>query len=130
MAEMLTTAAVADALGIQRRTVNQLRFRGSLPEPDARDENGRLLWKRATIRTWARTTGRPFAGDAPDLIGRAAAARILGIYPDAVTALVREGVLRPAAKAPGRKGAYWFRRDDIESDRVRRAVIDRGRVSA
>ena len=53
----LDTTEVAELLDVQRRTVNQWRFRDILPEPDL-VVSGRPAWMETTITGWARETGR------------------------------------------------------------------------
>lgn len=57
MIDLLGLAEIAELLGIRRASVDQLRWRGVLPEPDAM-VSGRPLWHRETIERWARETGR------------------------------------------------------------------------
>ena len=49
------------------------------------------------------------------------AAQRLGVSVPTVTKLARDGVLVPAAKAPGRRGAYLFDEHDVERVRDERS---------
>ena len=40
-------------------------------------------------------------------------ARLMGLSPSGVSRRVRRGVLKPVTKAPGVRGAYFFRRADV-----------------
>lgn len=60
-----------------------------------------------------------------DLIGTREAAAILGINDVTLTRWTRADKLTPAAKAPGIRGAYLFRRADIEElADLRRSQLD------
>ena len=48
----LGLAEIAQLLGIQRRSVDRMKARGSLPEPDGY-VSGSPVWWRETIETWA-----------------------------------------------------------------------------
>lgn len=50
----------------------------------------------------------------PDLVTTREAAAQLRTSPATVTRWVRNGILRPATQAPGRRGAYLFDRAYIE----------------
>jgi DNA-binding transcriptional regulator YdaS (Cro superfamily) len=43
------------------------------------------------------------------------AARILGVTPSTVSRMVARRTLTPSRKAPGLRGAMWFRRADVET---------------
>lgn len=65
-----------------------------------------------------------------DLIPTTEAAHILGCSDVfAVHRLVRSGALRPAMKAPGRRGALLFARADVEALRDARAAAKPGAVA-
>lgn len=49
----------------------------------------------------------------PDLITAAEVARIYGCHVRTVHRLVERGDLEPAMKAPGLRGALFFRRNDV-----------------
>mgnify|MGYP001366195301 CR=1 FL=1 len=49
----------------------------------------------------------------PDLIPTAEVARIYGCDVRTVHRMVRDGRLEPAIKAPGKRGALLFRREDV-----------------
>lgn len=49
----------------------------------------------------------------PDLIPAAEVARIYGCHVRTVHRMVTDGRLVPAIKAPGKRGAYLFRRADV-----------------
>jgi len=66
--ELLTTAEVADVLGVSRSRVDQLAVRSDFPAPFARTRginrtSGLRLWKPVDIdrfaKTWERQPGRP-----------------------------------------------------------------------
>lgn len=42
-------------------------------------------------------------------------ARLMGLSPSGVSRRVRRGVLTPVTKAPGIRGAYFFRRAEVEA---------------
>lgn len=53
--------------------------------------------------------------DQQELIGTAEAARLRGVDIRTIQRWATSGVLEPAAKIPGRTGAYLFHRGDIEA---------------
>lgn len=64
--ELLTTADVADVLGVGRSRVAKLATRRSFPAPYAVTPRGLRLWRRADVeafdRTWSRRVGAPPRG--------------------------------------------------------------------
>lgn len=56
-----------------------------------------------------------------DLIGSTEATRLLRVDKATISRWVASGTLTPAAKLPGRNGAFLFRRADIESLAAERA---------
>lgn len=54
-----------------------------------------------------------YAMPTPDLITAAEVARIYGCHVRTVHRLVERGDLEPAMKAPGLRGALFFRRNDV-----------------
>jgi hypothetical protein len=67
MPELMSAAEIADALGISRQRVHQLRSTAGFPEPLA-DLRGGAVWDAAAVRkfarTWQRKPGRPPSGTA------------------------------------------------------------------
>lgn len=55
--DLLGVAEIAALLGVKQRTVHQWRQRKLLPPRDA-TVSALPAWRRATIITWARQTGR------------------------------------------------------------------------
>lgn len=55
------------------------------------------------------------ASNLPDLITTAEVAEILGKSVPTVNRWAAEGRLQPAQKLPGQRGAYLFRRADVEA---------------
>ena len=51
----------------------------------------------------------------PDLLTTAQAAEIVGRSVPTVNRWAAEGILTPAQKLPGLRGAYLFRRSDVEA---------------
>ena len=51
----------------------------------------------------------------PDYVTAAEAATILGVTPEHVSRLARDGQLPEAIKAPGLRGPRWFTRADVEA---------------
>ena len=74
MSDMLTIAQVAELVGVERRTIDQYRQRGTIPPPDG--TLGRTpWWHRATIEEWMRTRpprGRPARSGTQCFTGRRA----------------------------------------------------------
>lgn len=58
----------------------------------------------------------------PDLIPTAEVARIYGCQVRTVHRLVERGILTPAIKAPGKRGALLFRREDVFAAAVQAAT--------
>lgn len=56
------------------------------------------------------------------LLPTAVVARRLGYTPRHVARLVERGEIKPAMTAPGARGAYLFRRADVEALAERRAI--------
>lgn len=67
--ELMSTAEIAEELGISRQRVHQLRSSSSFPEPLA-DLGGGAVWDAAAVRkfaqTWERKPGRRPSGAARD----------------------------------------------------------------
>lgn len=59
---------------------------------------------------------------APDLLTAAEVARIYGVHVRTVHRMVAKGDLSPAIKAPGIRGALFFRRSDVLAAAARRAA--------
>lgn len=57
MTSSLDIQAVADLLGVKRRTVYKWRQRGLLPRPSATIARS-PVWTRRVILAWAKRTGR------------------------------------------------------------------------
>jgi len=55
-------AEIPDRLGVVRRTVDQWRMRGLLPEPEW-TVGGRPGWRWSVIESWAWETGRTIVGE-------------------------------------------------------------------
>lgn len=60
-------AEIADLLGVGRKTVDQWRLRGVLPDPEPGTVGGRPWWRWGRIRQWALKTGRIGGSDPRDL---------------------------------------------------------------
>lgn len=58
--DMLSTADIAEVLGVTRQRVYQLAARGDFPEPriQTRRKHARNLWLRADVIAWAEANGR------------------------------------------------------------------------
>lgn len=52
-----------------------------------------------------------------DLIGTLEASRMLGVDRSTITRRVARGDLEPVMRAPGERGAWLFRREDVEAAR-------------
>lgn len=63
--ELVGLADIAARLGVRYKTTTRWRDRGVLPPPFA-TVSGSAIWRRSTIETWARQTGRELSGQWPD----------------------------------------------------------------
>ena len=56
--EPVGLAEIAARLGVTRKTADQWRARGLLPDPEPTTVGGRPWWRWAVIEQWAQDTGR------------------------------------------------------------------------